>query len=108
MARHVPALVVGAILTAAANALFWCTRVSDGPSFQGYRQGLRRVECLCNMAAHRGARRDVGRRQDRESVKPLEEARREFAEKIRTTAGLRSDALVRAFASVPREDFVGP
>jgi protein-L-isoaspartate(D-aspartate) O-methyltransferase len=34
--------------------------------------------------------------------------RREFAEKIRATAGLRSETLVRAFASVPREDFVGP
>jgi protein-L-isoaspartate(D-aspartate) O-methyltransferase len=41
-------------------------------------------------------------------VEPLDRARREFAEKIRTTAGLRSEALVRAFASVPREDFVGP
>jgi protein-L-isoaspartate(D-aspartate) O-methyltransferase len=37
-----------------------------------------------------------------------DQARRDFAEKIRVTAGLRSEALVRAFASVPREDFVGP
>ena len=36
------------------------------------------------------------------------QARREFAEKIRTLAGLKSDALARAFASVPREEFVGP
>jgi protein-L-isoaspartate(D-aspartate) O-methyltransferase len=41
-------------------------------------------------------------------VESLDRARREFAEKIRATAGLRSETLVRAFASVPREDFVGP
>lgn len=38
----------------------------------------------------------------------LEQARREFAEKLRALAPLRSEALVRAFASVVREDFVGP
>jgi protein-L-isoaspartate(D-aspartate) O-methyltransferase len=38
----------------------------------------------------------------------IEGARREFAEKIRGLAALRSDGLVRAFASVPREEFVGP
>jgi hypothetical protein len=41
-------------------------------------------------------------------VESIDGARREFAEKIRATAGLRSETLVRAFASVPREDFVGP
>jgi protein-L-isoaspartate(D-aspartate) O-methyltransferase len=41
-------------------------------------------------------------------VESLDRARREFAEKIRATAGLRSETLVRAFASVSREDFVGP
>lgn|SRR5262245_39224410 len=41
-------------------------------------------------------------------MESLDEARRDFAEKIRATAGLRSEALVRAFASVPREAFVGP
>jgi protein-L-isoaspartate O-methyltransferase len=40
-------------------------------------------------------------------VESLDRARREFAEKIRATAGLRSETLVRAFGSVPREDFVG-
>jgi protein-L-isoaspartate(D-aspartate) O-methyltransferase len=35
-------------------------------------------------------------------------ARCEFSEKIRAAAGLRSEALVRAFATVRREDFVGP
>ncbi len=38
----------------------------------------------------------------------LEESRREFAEKIRAIAGLRSAGLVQALASVPREEFVGP
>jgi protein-L-isoaspartate(D-aspartate) O-methyltransferase len=38
----------------------------------------------------------------------IEGARREFAETIRGLAALRSDGLVRAFASVPREEFVGP
>jgi hypothetical protein len=41
-------------------------------------------------------------------VESLDQVRREFAEKIRATAGLRSETLVRAFASVSREDFVGP
>ena len=41
-------------------------------------------------------------------MESLDRARREFAEKIRATAALRSEVLVRAFASVPREDFVGP
>ena len=38
----------------------------------------------------------------------LEDARAEFADSLRRTAGLRSAALVRAFATVPRESFVGP
>ncbi|MGH7291236.1 MAG: hypothetical protein ACREJT_08505, partial [Myxococcota bacterium] len=38
----------------------------------------------------------------------LELARAAFAEEIRTLADLRSGALVRAFATLPREDFVGP
>ncbi len=38
----------------------------------------------------------------------LERARREFAEKIRATSALRSNRLVDALASVPREDFLGP
>jgi len=41
-------------------------------------------------------------------MESLDQARREFAEKIRATAGLQSEALVRAFATVPREAFVGP
>jgi protein-L-isoaspartate(D-aspartate) O-methyltransferase len=41
-------------------------------------------------------------------MKSLDQTRRDFAEKIRATIGLRSEALVRAFGSVPREDFVGP
>ena len=41
-------------------------------------------------------------------MESLDQARREFAEKIRVTTGLQSEALVRAFASVPREAFVGP
>ena len=36
-------------------------------------------------------------------------ARREFyADELRATAHLRSEALVRAFATVPREDFLSP
>ena len=38
----------------------------------------------------------------------LEESRREFAEKIRVIAGLRSASLVHALATVPREEFLGP
>ncbi len=34
--------------------------------------------------------------------------RAEFAEELRALAGLRNDALVRAFARVPREAFLGP
>jgi len=41
-------------------------------------------------------------------METIETARRVFAEKIRTIAALRSDGLVRALASVPREEFVGP
>jgi protein-L-isoaspartate(D-aspartate) O-methyltransferase len=41
-------------------------------------------------------------------MESLDQVRRDFAEKIRATAGLRSETLVRAFASVPREAFVGP
>jgi protein-L-isoaspartate(D-aspartate) O-methyltransferase len=38
----------------------------------------------------------------------LEQARREFAEKIRAIAGLRTERLVEALATVRREDFLGP
>ena len=38
----------------------------------------------------------------------LDPARREFAEKIRALAGLRSSLLVEALATVRREDFLGP
>ncbi len=37
-----------------------------------------------------------------------ESVRTAFAERLRQSAGLRSAALVRAFATVPREHFVGP
>jgi protein-L-isoaspartate(D-aspartate) O-methyltransferase len=39
---------------------------------------------------------------------PVATARREFAERIRSLAGLETERLVSAFASVPREAFVGP
>jgi protein-L-isoaspartate(D-aspartate) O-methyltransferase len=39
---------------------------------------------------------------------PLEHARRAFADTLRQMVGLRSAALFDAFASVPREQFVGP
>ena len=38
----------------------------------------------------------------------IEEARRWFAEELRLVARVDDDALVRAFATVPREQFVGP
>src|SRR6478609_10216291 len=38
---------------------------------------------------------------------PLDDARRAYAEKLRFTARLRSAAVVAAFATVPRECFVG-
>jgi protein-L-isoaspartate(D-aspartate) O-methyltransferase len=38
----------------------------------------------------------------------LEQARREFAEKIRALAGVRTERLVEALATVRREDFLGP
>jgi protein-L-isoaspartate(D-aspartate) O-methyltransferase len=36
------------------------------------------------------------------------ETRKHYAEEIRTTAKIASEALIKAFAAVPREDFVGP
>ncbi len=41
-------------------------------------------------------------------MESLEQARREFAEKVRAIAALKSSRLVEALASVPREEFVGP
>jgi protein-L-isoaspartate(D-aspartate) O-methyltransferase len=41
-------------------------------------------------------------------VKTIEQSRREFAERIRSNAELRSARLVDALATVPREQFVGP
>lgn len=38
----------------------------------------------------------------------LEEARAWFAEDLRVAAGIRTEAVVNAFASVPREKFIGP
>jgi protein-L-isoaspartate(D-aspartate) O-methyltransferase len=38
----------------------------------------------------------------------LQKARRAFAEELRSTKSLRSEALVDAFAAVPRERFLGP
>jgi protein-L-isoaspartate(D-aspartate) O-methyltransferase len=37
----------------------------------------------------------------------VEKARRRYAEELRFTAGLRSHAVIRAFATVPREGFFG-
>jgi protein-L-isoaspartate(D-aspartate) O-methyltransferase len=42
------------------------------------------------------------------TLKSVEAARRQFAEKIGALAGLRSERLIRAFSVVPREEFVGP
>lgn len=42
------------------------------------------------------------------SATAVERARAAYAENIRGLAGLRSESLVRALASVPREDFLGP
>jgi protein-L-isoaspartate(D-aspartate) O-methyltransferase len=39
---------------------------------------------------------------------PLDEVRRSFAEGLRASKNLKSDAVVRAFATVPREAFLGP
>jgi protein-L-isoaspartate(D-aspartate) O-methyltransferase len=41
-------------------------------------------------------------------LKPVEEARHSYAAELRFTAKMRSSALVNAFATVPREQFVGP
>jgi protein-L-isoaspartate(D-aspartate) O-methyltransferase len=41
-------------------------------------------------------------------LKPVEEARHSYAAELRFTARMRSSALVNAFATVPREQFVGP
>lgn len=38
----------------------------------------------------------------------LEQARRRFADDLRTSAGITSDSVIDAFARVPRERFVGP
>ncbi len=44
----------------------------------------------------------------RPATRTIDESRAEFAERLRQTAGLRSAALVRAFATVPRERYLGP
>ncbi len=41
-------------------------------------------------------------------IATTEDYRKFYAEEIRAVAGVRSDALVRAFATVPREHFLGP
>jgi protein-L-isoaspartate(D-aspartate) O-methyltransferase len=41
-------------------------------------------------------------------VTDLKEARRRYAEELRAKARLQTESLVRAFASVPREHFLGP
>jgi protein-L-isoaspartate(D-aspartate) O-methyltransferase len=41
-------------------------------------------------------------------IATLEDYRQFYAEEIRVAAGVRSEALVRAFARVPREQFLGP
>jgi protein-L-isoaspartate(D-aspartate) O-methyltransferase len=41
-------------------------------------------------------------------VHDLQTARRRFAEELRVAANVRSLAVVEAFATVPRERFVGP
>src|SRR5919198_1100825 len=38
----------------------------------------------------------------------LEEIRRYYAEEIRAVANIQTEALVKAFATVPREHFLGP
>jgi protein-L-isoaspartate(D-aspartate) O-methyltransferase len=38
----------------------------------------------------------------------LEQTRRAFAEEIRVVSHIQSDALIEAFAAVPRENFIGP
>src|SRR5437667_501392 len=45
---------------------------------------------------------------DQAQVHGLEEARHRFAEELRYTARVRSSNVVAAFATVPRERFVGP
>lgn len=51
---------------------------------------------------------DPNLEQAAERMSDLDEARRLFAEEVRVKAGLRSDALVEAFATVPREHYLGP
>jgi protein-L-isoaspartate(D-aspartate) O-methyltransferase len=46
-------------------------------------------------------------RQDRAQARNVEEARQRFAEELRYTAHVRSSRVVAAFATVPREHFVG-
>jgi protein-L-isoaspartate(D-aspartate) O-methyltransferase len=41
-------------------------------------------------------------------LEPVEQARQSYAEELRFTARVKSSAVVDAFASVPREQFVGP
>jgi protein-L-isoaspartate(D-aspartate) O-methyltransferase len=41
-------------------------------------------------------------------IAEIEDYRQFYAEEIRAVAGVRSEALVKAFAKVPREDFLGP
>jgi protein-L-isoaspartate(D-aspartate) O-methyltransferase len=41
-------------------------------------------------------------------LEPVEQARQSYAEELHFTAGVRSSAVVNAFATVPREQLVGP
>src|ERR1700730_15465020 len=41
-------------------------------------------------------------------MEPVEQARQSYAKELRFTARVRSSAVVNAFATVPREQFVGP
>ena len=52
--------------------------------------------------------RRVARRYDRGTVTNLKGVRRKYARKLRRKAHLNSRLLVRAFAEVPRENFLGP
>src|SRR5258708_29324529 len=54
--------------------------------------------------------RDSGavRSNSQRGERPLNSARRNYAEELKYVAHIRSDAIVRAFAKVPREKFLGP
>jgi protein-L-isoaspartate(D-aspartate) O-methyltransferase len=66
------------------------------------------IDALRNLASGRPSRMvSFARTSDHRGERPLNTARRYYAEELKYVAHIKSDAIVRAFAKVPREKFLG-